>query len=104
MNAGSRIIALSLLAATASDVFSLSITSKPVLIAFAKRAADHPYTYQVTTDAAAGSVTYGLETAPHGMTISPAGFRDPQHENLEGLDGFGAIRPRFHGDRLVVGL
>jgi hypothetical protein len=73
MNAGSRIIALSLLAATASDVFSLSITSKPVLIAFAKRAADHPYTYQVTTDAAAGSVTYGLETAPHGMTISPAG-------------------------------
>lgn len=57
----------------ATKIHSLEITSKPILIAFAKRATDHPYAYQVTTDAGATPVTYSLETAPQGMAISPTG-------------------------------
>ncbi len=56
-----------------AQVYSLEVTSKPVLIAFAKRATDHPYAYQVTTDAGTAAVTYSLDKAPQGMAISSTG-------------------------------
>ncbi|MEO7779951.1 MAG: SGNH/GDSL hydrolase family protein, partial [Fibrobacteria bacterium] len=46
---------------------------KPALVAFAKRATDHPYAYQVATDAGGTAVAYSLEKAPAGMAISSAG-------------------------------
>ena len=66
-------VAASIAASLAATAYPLEITSKPVLIAFAKRAADHPYAYQVATDAGAAAVTYSLEKAPSGMTISSTG-------------------------------
>lgn len=55
------------------DAFALAITSKPNLVAFAKRATDHPYVYQVSTDASGSATTYSMVTAPKGMVISTTG-------------------------------
>jgi hypothetical protein len=74
MYSRTKLVAFFLTVVLAADVFALAITSKPVLIAFAKRADDHPYSYQVATDAGAGGVVYSLATAPRGMTISTTGL------------------------------
>src|SRR3989339_356663 len=66
-----------------ADIAALSITSKPILIAFARRPLDHPYSYQVETDAPRGSsVIYSLETAPEGMSVDATGIVSwvPDHE------------------------
>jgi hypothetical protein len=73
MKSAAKLLCLLLAAAFATKAHSLAITSKPVLIAFAKRATDHPYAYQVTTDAGTGTVAYALAKAPAGMTISATG-------------------------------
>lgn len=73
MQSATRILRLFLPILFATKAYSLAITSKPVLIAFAKRATDHPYAYQVTTDAGDETVVYSLENPPEGMSISTAG-------------------------------